>query len=61
MMKKLSTAEERIVIHDSLHVPTHLGMAGWFARWFIFKPKIQIWVNFKWPWNGKGRYIRWPF
>jgi hypothetical protein len=23
------------------------------ARWYIFKPKIQIWVNFGWPWNGK--------
>jgi hypothetical protein len=23
------------------------------ARWFIFKPKIQNWVNFGGPWNGK--------
>jgi hypothetical protein len=23
------------------------------ARWFIFKPKIAIWVNFGGPWNGK--------
>jgi hypothetical protein len=22
------------------------------ARWFIFKPKIPIWVNFGGPWNG---------
>jgi hypothetical protein len=27
------------------------------ARWFIFKPKIPIWVNFGGPWNGKGWYI----
>jgi hypothetical protein len=24
------------------------------ARCFIFKPKIQIWVYFGGPWNGKG-------
>jgi hypothetical protein len=23
------------------------------ARWFVFKPKIPIWVNFGGPWNGK--------
>jgi hypothetical protein len=23
------------------------------ARWFIFKPKIAIWVNFAGPRNGK--------
>jgi hypothetical protein len=22
------------------------------AGWFIFKPKIQIWVHFEGPWNG---------
>jgi hypothetical protein len=37
------------------------------ARWFIFKPKIQLWVNFERLWNRKGRYflviwkISWPF
>jgi hypothetical protein len=31
------------------------------ARWYIFKPKIPIWVNFVEPWNGKGRYIIWLF
>jgi hypothetical protein len=43
------------------------------ARWFIFNPKIQIWVNFGGPWNGKYWYtyvmtiwyqywyIIWPF
>jgi hypothetical protein len=29
------------------------------ARWYIFKPKVQIWVNFGGPWNGKGWYILW--
>jgi hypothetical protein len=24
-----------------------------FARWYIFGPKIPIWVNFGGPWNGK--------
>jgi hypothetical protein len=23
------------------------------ARWFVFVPKIPIWVNFRGPWNGK--------
>jgi hypothetical protein len=23
------------------------------ARWFIFKPKIPIWVKFGVPWDGK--------
>jgi hypothetical protein len=31
------------------------------ARWYIFKPKIPIWVNFGVPWNGKGWYMLWPF
>jgi hypothetical protein len=31
------------------------------ARWFVFKPKIQIWVNFGEPWNGKCCYILRPF
>jgi hypothetical protein len=31
------------------------------ARWYIFKPKIPIWVNFGKPKNGKGWYILWPF
>jgi hypothetical protein len=24
------------------------------ARWFISKPKIPIWVDFKGPWTGKS-------
>jgi hypothetical protein len=31
------------------------------ARWFVFKPEIQIWVNFRGPWIGKNGYILWPF
>jgi hypothetical protein len=30
------------------------------ARWFNFKPKIPLWVNFVGPWNGKGLYILMP-
>jgi hypothetical protein len=26
------------------------------ARWYIYKPKIPIWVNFCGPWNGKVWY-----
>jgi hypothetical protein len=31
------------------------------ARWFVFKPKIPIWVNFLGPEIGKCWYILWPF
>jgi hypothetical protein len=31
------------------------------ARWFIFKPKIQIWVYLGGPWNVTCNYILWPF
>jgi hypothetical protein len=30
------------------------------ARWFVFKPNVQIWVNLGGPWNEKW-YILWPF
>jgi hypothetical protein len=30
------------------------------ARWFIFIPKITIWVYFGGHWNGKCWYILWP-
>jgi hypothetical protein len=29
------------------------------ARRFVFKPKIQIWVNFGWSCNGRSWYILW--
>jgi hypothetical protein len=31
------------------------------ARWYIFKPKIPIWVHFESPWTGKVWLILWPF
>jgi hypothetical protein len=31
------------------------------VRWYIFKPKISIWVNFVGPWNVKGWHTLWPF
>jgi hypothetical protein len=34
-----------------------LYSGGRVARWYIFKPKIPIRVNFGGPWNGKGWYI----
>jgi hypothetical protein len=36
-------------------------IASRVARWYIFKPKIQIWVNFGMPLNGKCWYLLWPF
>jgi hypothetical protein len=34
---------------------------GRVARWFVFKPKIPIWVNFEGPKIGKCWNILWPF
>jgi hypothetical protein len=31
------------------------------ARWFVFKPKIPVWVNFGGPLNGKCWHSLWPF
>jgi hypothetical protein len=31
------------------------------ARWFVFKTKIPIWVNFGGSCNGKSWYVLWPF
>jgi hypothetical protein len=31
------------------------------ARWYVFKPKIQICVNFGGPCNGRCWYILWTF
>jgi hypothetical protein len=31
------------------------------ARWYIFKPKIPIWVYLKWHCNRKCFYILWHF
>jgi hypothetical protein len=36
-------------------------LLGRVARWFVFKPKIAIWVNFGGPWNGKCWYLLLPF
>jgi hypothetical protein len=31
------------------------------ARWFVFEPKIPIWINFGGPCDGRCWYILWPF
>jgi hypothetical protein len=41
--------------------PSHFQVPTRVARWFIFKPKIQIWVNFRATCNRKLCYILWPF
>jgi hypothetical protein len=35
----------------------YLSVLSRVARWFVFKPKIPIWVNFGGSWNGKSWYI----
>jgi hypothetical protein len=38
----------------TVYIPTNS-----VARWFVFKPKIQIWVNFGGSCNGRCWYILW--
>jgi hypothetical protein len=45
----------------SLNGVTDLWLGRRGARWNIFIPKIPILVKFGGPWNGKCRYIIWPF
>jgi hypothetical protein len=45
----------------SLVLFSFVGAILGVARWHIFKPKIQIWVNFERPFNGRCWYILWPF
>jgi hypothetical protein len=37
------------------------GVSNRVARWYIFNPKILIWVNFGGSCNGRCWYILWPF
>jgi hypothetical protein len=37
------------------------GRGAWVARWYIFEPKIQIWVNFVVSCNKRCSYILCPF
>jgi hypothetical protein len=38
-----------------------IQMSTRVARWFVFKPKIPIWVNFGGSCYGKSWYIIWQF
>jgi hypothetical protein len=37
------------------------GVGTRVARWFLFRPKIPIWIYFGGPWNGKCCYIVWSY
>jgi hypothetical protein len=41
----------------NINVKIHLGTIIRVARWYIFKPKITIWVNLGGPLNGKCWYF----
>jgi hypothetical protein len=38
-----------------------IELADRVARWYIFKQKILMWVNFGWSCNGRFWYILCPF
>jgi hypothetical protein len=48
-------SHENSILENSKHTRIRV------ARWFVFKPKIQIWVTFGVPWIGKCWYVLWPF
>jgi hypothetical protein len=53
-----------MLLEPVLKGPTHaryLLLKIRVARWFVFKPKTLIWVNFGGHWNGKCCYILRPF
>jgi hypothetical protein len=45
--------EEEVPIISAL-IGTNLLLSCKVARWYVFKQKIQIWVNFGGPWIEKG-------
>jgi hypothetical protein len=49
-MKHCSTFSEK-----RFHTETRV------ARWYVFEPKIPIWVNLAGSWNGKCWRILWSF
>jgi hypothetical protein len=63
--KKQRPARETFVaeqITKQLYVLSKLHRAEQqVARWYIFKPKILILVNFYGASNGRGWFILWPF
>jgi hypothetical protein len=42
------------------HLAVNLKLVTRVARWFVFKPKIQIWINFGGPYIVKCLYILRP-
>jgi hypothetical protein len=47
----------RYVWGDALEIYVTIGV----ARWYFFRPKIAIWVNFGGSFNGRCLSILWPF
>jgi hypothetical protein len=48
--------------HESFYVHMHIqSISTTVEGWYIFKPKIPIWVNFGGPKIGKCWNILWPF
>jgi hypothetical protein len=41
--------------------PQHSRVWRRVARWFLFRPKLLIWVYFGGPWNAKCCFILCPF
>jgi hypothetical protein len=50
-----------IACPDRLPTGTDTDIGRRVARWYKFKPKISIWVNFWRIWNERCWYISWSF
>jgi hypothetical protein len=60
--KKLSLFFSLLIVPEWLAEKNKVAfLASSVARWFIFEPKIPIWVNFGGPYIGQCLYILWPF
>jgi hypothetical protein len=51
--------ENQYLLFNARFTLTQALITSRVARWFVFKPKIQIWVNFAGFCNGKCWYILW--
>jgi hypothetical protein len=58
-LRKVPIFWNEFLDHQNLSLNIIITPHDWtgVARWYIFKPKIPIWVNLGGPWNGKGWYI----
>jgi hypothetical protein len=58
---KKKCLDEKSLWLQRCSVISRTGKEAWVARWFVFEPKIQIWVNFGGCCDVRCWYYLWPF